>query len=138
MALVNIVFTSAGPEASYGLMPVYNGRYSASETYNSTGTSQASDITALGKQVARVKVSGGAIWLSAPAAAPAAALDYVKDVAPRFTLLVAKDRPAAIALMRSYKADAKKLEEAMLTPGGKHHQGNMAEALARINELLGG
>lgn len=65
-------------------------------------------------------------------------LDYVKDVAPRFSLLVAKDRTAAIALMREFKADAKKLEEAILGADGKHDQAKMAAALVQINAKLGG
>lgn len=70
--------------------------------------------------------------------ATAQTLDYVKDVAPRFSLLVAKDRTAAVALMREFKADAKKLEEAILGADGKHDQGKMAASLAQINAKLGG
>ena len=66
------------------------------------------------------------------------ALDYVKDVAPRFSLLVAKDRTAAIALMREFKADAKKLEEAILGDDGKHDQVKMNAALTQINAKIGG
>ena len=92
------------------------------------------------------KSSSGATKESGTSTAPAATgksekpagLDYVKDVAPRFSLLVAKDRPAAIALMRKHKADAKKLEEAVLDADGKHDQEVMAVVLNEINALLGG
>jgi len=56
-------------------------------------------------------------------------LDYVKDVAPRFSLLVAKDRPAAVAMIHKYKPTAKKLLEA-ITPD------QYADVLAEINALL--
>ena len=56
-------------------------------------------------------------------------LDYMKDIAPRFSLLVAKDRPKALALIQEFKAGAKKLSEAL-------EPGQYAEALALINEAL--
>lgn len=67
-----------------------------------------------------------------------AGLNYEKDVAPRFSLLVAKDRPAAIALMRKHKAGANKLLEAVRGPDGTPDQGIMTKVLSEINELLGG
>lgn len=110
----------------------------AGKTQGTTATASPSDA---GKSS-----SGTTKSTEAAAAAPAdtgasekpAGLDYVKHVAPRFSLLVAKDRPAAIALMRKHKADAKKLEEAVLDADGKHDQGIMFAVLGEINELLGG
>ena len=88
------------------------------------------------------KSSSGATKTTPESVAPSdsgesTGLDYVKDVAPRFSLLVAKNREEAIKLMRGYKADAKRLEEAVLVDG-KHDQTRLAEVLAKVNELLGG
>lgn len=72
MATVNIVFANAGQASSAGGIAVYNGRFSAVETLTSTGTSQATTITATRHDIARIKVSGGSVYISAPDADPTA------------------------------------------------------------------
>lgn len=57
-------------------------------------------------------------------------LDYVRDVAPRFSLLVAKNRPAALDMIQRLTPGAKKLSEAI-------HEGEYVAVLAEINALLG-
>ena len=58
-------------------------------------------------------------------------IDYMADVAPRFQLLVQKNRPAAVALIEQLKPGSKKLTEAI--PGH-----DLADVLAQINALIGG
>ena len=57
-------------------------------------------------------------------------IDYMADVAPRFQLLVQKNRPAAVALIEQLKPGSKKLTEAV--PGH-----DLADVLAQINALIG-
>jgi len=57
-------------------------------------------------------------------------LDYMADVAPRFQLLVQKNRPAAVGLIEKLKPGAKKLTEAITGH-------DLADVLAQINALLG-
>ena len=67
---------------------------------------------------------------SAPAASgESTGLDYMTDVAPRFQVLVQKDRPAAVALIAKLKPGAKKLTEAV-----EGH--DLADVLAQINTLI--
>lgn len=74
------------------------------------------------------KSTGGAA--SAPAASgESTGLDYMTDVAPRFQVLVQKDRPAAVALIAKLKPGAKKLTEAV-----EGH--DLADVLAQINALI--
>lgn len=64
-----------------------------------------------------------------PASGESPALDYLKDVAPRFSKLVVSNKLAALELIEQYKPGAKKLSEAL-----EPHQ--FAECLAKINALL--
>ena len=74
------------------------------------------------------KSTGGAA--SAPAASgESTGLDYRADIAPRFQVLVQKDRPAAVALIAKLKPGAKKLTEAI-----EGH--DLADVLAQINALI--
>ncbi len=74
------------------------------------------------------KSTGGAA--SAPAdSGESTGLDYMTDVAPRFQVLVQKDRPAAVALIAKLKPGAKKLTEAI-----EGH--DLADVLAQINALI--
>jgi hypothetical protein len=74
------------------------------------------------------KSTGGAA--SAPAASgESTGLDYMADIAPRFQVLVQKDRPAAVALIAKLKPGAKKLTEAI-----EGH--DLADVLAQINALI--
>lgn len=74
------------------------------------------------------KSTGGAA--SAPAASgESTGLDYMTDIAPRFQVLVQKDRPAAVALIAKLKPGAKKLTEAV-----EGH--DLADVLAQINALI--
>lgn len=57
-------------------------------------------------------------------------IDYMADVAPRFQLLVQKNRPAAVALIEQLNPGSKKLTEAV--PGH-----DLADVLAQINALIG-
>lgn len=67
---------------------------------------------------------------SAPAdSGESTGLDYMTDVAPRFQVLVQKDRPAAVALIAKLKPGAKKLTEAV-----EGH--DLADVLAQINALI--
>lgn len=90
------------------------------------------------------KSSSGATKESANSTAPSdsgkstgeSELVYTRDVAPHFSRLVAANREEAIKLMRQFKPDAKKLEEAMLVDG-VHDQHRMRVTLEAINALLG-
>ena len=74
------------------------------------------------------KSTGGAA--SAPAASgESTGLDYMTDIAPRFQVLVQKDRPAAVALIAKLKPGAKKLTEAV-----EGH--DLVDVLAQINALI--
>ncbi len=75
MAIVNIIFASAGPDAHHSIIPVYNGRFTAAQTINSSATSQATSITAHDRDAVRVTVSGGAIWVGEPSDDPEALVD---------------------------------------------------------------
>ena len=67
---------------------------------------------------------------SAPAdSGESTGLDYMTDVAPRFQVLVQKDRPAAVALIAKLKPGSKKLTEAI-----EGH--DLADVLAQINALI--
>lgn len=67
---------------------------------------------------------------SAPAdSGESTGLDYMTDVAPRFQVLVQKNRPAAVALIAKLKPGAKKLTEAV-----EGH--DLADVLAQINALI--
>jgi hypothetical protein len=74
MATVNIVFSYAYTADSGvgGGVPAYNGRYTAQENKTSSGTSGATTITALAGQTARITVTGGNIYVAAPATSPTA------------------------------------------------------------------
>ncbi len=135
----------AGRSAQTGALPGKS-QPAATQTAEKTVATAPASTTPAQESRSEGKSSSGATKESGTSTAPAATgesekpagLDYVKHVAPRFSLLVAKDRPAAIALMRKHKADAKKLEEAVLDADGKHDQEVMAVVLNEINALLGG
>lgn len=88
-------------------------------------------------QIAKQEPASTPPTAEAPATAPdakaensAVQLDYEKDVKPLFLKLVTvKGRDVAIGLIKSYKADAAKLNDAI---GPEQY----AEAAAKINELL--
>jgi len=73
---------------------------------------------------------------SAPADTGASTgLDYKKDLAPRFSALVNKDRKEAIKLMRHYNKAAKNLEEG-ISVDGAHDQSRMRFILSEVELLL--
>jgi hypothetical protein len=105
-----------GRSGSPAPTPAATGKSSSGGTKNSEATASAPADT------------GAGLGQHAPDTSSATELDYMRDIAPRFSALVTKDRPAAIKLMQSYKPDAKKLSEI--------DKAHWAEALAKINALL--
>ena len=68
--------------------------------------------------------------VSAPAdSGESTGLDYMTDIAPRYQVLVQKNRPAAVALIAKLKPGAKKLTEAV-----EGH--DLVDVLAQINALI--
>lgn len=72
MATVNIVIGPAGVHGADDAIGTYDGRFRAAQTLTSSGASQAAGIFAVGRDALRVKVIGGAVYVSAPSPTPVA------------------------------------------------------------------
>lgn len=102
-----------GVQPTEAPQPVPTQSAKAKKSSPSTGTTKSTEAAA-----------------SAPAdSGESTGLDYMADVAPRFQILVQKDRPAAVALISQLKPGARKLTEAI-----EGH--DLADVLAQINALI--
>ena len=103
----------SGDQSTEAAPPVPTKPAKAEKASPSTGTTKSTEAAA-----------------SAPAdSGESTGLDYMTDVAPRFQVLVQKDRPAAVALIAKLKPGSKKLTEAI-----EGH--DLADVLAQINALI--